>query len=308
MTTTSTSRARGFACALGAHMFWGLMPLYLLLVQSVPSLEFVAWRLIFTLPLCLGVIALRNAGDELRAVLRDGRALLTLLGSSTMIAVNWYFYVWAIQHGYIYAASLGYYILPLVMMLMGLVILKERLSQLQWVAIALAAIGVSALATGALTTLWLSVTMAISFGTYGLLRKKVAAGALVGLTVEAMILTPVALGIVIFYAASEGGSALAQGWPVALAVGLSGPMTAIPLVLFAIAARALRYTLIGFLQFTSPTLVFLLGVTVFGEPLKTAQLACFVMIWIAAGLFVWELLRGRRPPPGDEAASHGAAV
>ncbi len=294
MSRTSDSLSSGLPYALGAHVVWGSMPLYLLLVQSVPPLEFVAWRLVFTLPLCLGFVAATRSWAELAAVLRDRRALLTLLGSAAMVAVNWWLYVWAIHNGHVYAASLGYYILPLMMMLLGLVVLGEKLSRRQWAAVVLAGLGVGILAIGALTTMWLSVSMAVTFGIYGLLRKTVAAGALAGLTVESMILYPVALGIVGWSWATSPTPALAQGWGTALAVAWSGPMTAIPLMMFAIAARRMPYTVIGFLQFSSPTIVFLLGLTVFGEELRPAQLACYVLIWAAAALFTWELLRGRK--------------
>jgi chloramphenicol-sensitive protein RarD len=291
----SPSLRSGLPYALGAHVFWGSMPLYLLLVKSVPPLEFVAWRLIFTLPLCGLFLAMSNGWAELGAVLRDRRALATLAGSAAMVAVNWWLYVWAIQTGHVYAASLGYYILPLLMMLLGLLVLGERLTRRQWAAVLLAGLGVGILAAGALTTMWLSVSMAVTFGVYGLLRKTVAAGPLAGLTIESMILVPAALAIVGYYSTTPAGPALAQGWDVALAVAWSGPMTAVPLMWFAIAARRMPYTVIGFLQFSSPTIVFVLGLTVFGEELRPAQFACFALIWIAAALFTWELLRGRKP-------------
>ncbi len=306
MDSAKQGNASGLFYALGAHAVWGSMPLYLLLVKSVPALEFVAWRLVFTLPLCLLIIALFADFAELVQVLRNRRTMLTLLASSTFIGVNWFLYIFSIQSGYVYAASLGYYILPLTMMLLGLVFLKERLSRRQWWAVGIATVGVAALAAGALTTLWLSVSMGVTFGVYGLLRKTVAAGPLVGLTVESMILMPVALGIVAWYWTTAEGPAMGQGTGVALAVAGSGPMTAIPLIMFATAARRMPYTVIGFLQFTSPTIVFLLGLLYFGEELKPVQLACFIAIWAAAGLFTWELLRGAKPPSGDEVASRGA--
>lgn len=288
------SPKRGLVYSLIAHAFWGLMPLYLLLVHDVPALEFVAWRLVFTLPLCLAALAFTNGFTELRAVLRDKRAMVTLLGSAALIAVNWFLYVQAIQTGHVYAASLGYYILPLTMMLLGLVFLGETLDSLQWGAVALAGVGVGALALGALTTLWLSLAMATTFGLYGLLRKTVQAGPVVGLTLETLILMPAALAICGWYAASPEGSAMSHGWLMGFAVACSGLMTAVPLIMFATAARALPYTVIGFLQFLSPTVVFVLGLTVFGEELKPAQAACYVMIWLAAGLFTWAMVRGRR--------------
>jgi len=290
----------GLLYALGAHAVWGSMPLYLLLVQSVPPLEFIAWRVAFTLPLCLALLAATRGWSQLAGVLRDRRAVLTLLGSAAMVAVNWWLYVWAIQNGHIYAASLGYYILPLTMMLLGLVVLGEKLTRRQWGAVTLAALGVGILAVGALTTMWLSLSMALTFGVYGLLRKTVSAGPLAGLTVETLILMPAALGIVAWQAATPAGSALTQGWTVALAVAWSGPMTAVPLMMFATAARRMPYTVIGFLQFSSPTIVFVLGLTVFGEKLTAAQLGCYVMIWAAAALFTWDLLRGRKAPVAEE--------
>ncbi len=286
------------AYALAAHVVWGSMPIYLLLVTSVPSLEFVAWRLVFTLPLCLVLLSFLFDFKEMKSVLKNKHTMLVLMGSSLTIGANWLLYVYSIQSGYVYAASLGYYILPLTMMLLGMIFLKERLTRPQWVAVALAAIGVAALSAGALTTMWLSLSMAITFGIYGLLRKTVAAGSLVGLTVETLLLMPIALAIIAFYAVSSEGSAINQGWDVALAIGFSGPMTAVPLLLFAVAARRMPYTLIGFLQFSSPTIVFLLGMYLFGEELKPAQLVCFILIWSAAALFCWDLFRRK-----DQAAS-----
>jgi len=284
----------GFAAALGTHAIWGAMPLYLQLVKSVPAVEYVAWRILFTLPLCGAIIAWRGAAREVLTVLRDRKATLTLFASAALIAVNWFLYVWAINSGHVFAASLGYYVLPLLMMLMGLAVLGERMTPLQWAAAALAACGVAVLATGALTTLWVSLSMALTFGLYGLLRKTVNAGSLAGLTIESMILAPVALAVVGWFAAQPAGSALSHGPLIAVAVAFGGPMTAVPLIMFAFAARRLPYTVMGFLQFTSPTIVFLLGLFVFGEKLNPAQLACFVAIWCAALLFVWDMVRGNR--------------
>jgi chloramphenicol-sensitive protein RarD len=270
------------------------MPLYLILVRKVPVFEFVAFRTLFTLPVCLVAVAFARAWPEMRAVLADSKAMRTLAGSAAMVAINWCIYVWAIQTGHVYAASLGYYILPLVMMLLGLVVLGERLTRLQWWAVALAGVGVTALAIGALTTLWVSLSMAVTFAFYGLLRKTVAAGPLAGLAVESVLLAPIASAMVAWYALSPGGSALGRDTVETLAIAAGGLMTAVPLILFAKAARAMPYTVMGFLQFISPTIVFVLGLTVFGEELQPAQLACFVAIWAAAAVFTWGLLRGTR--------------
>ena len=290
MDTTETEHPKtGLWSALGAYLIWGFLPLYLILVRSVPAMEFVGWRIIWTLPLCLVIVAVRKQLPQLRAALTNRRTMGWLLVSATLIAVNWVVYVWAIQSNYVYAASLGYYINPLINVLLGTLLLKETLSRLQWAAVALAAIGVSLLLGGALTTLWISLTLALSFGTYGLIRKQVDVGALPGLTIESLLLLVPASAVTLYYASTPAGSGFAQSTELSLSIMLGGALTAIPLLLFAIAARRLPYSTLGFIQFLAPSIVFILGLTVFGEELKPVQAACFACIWAAAGIFVWDL-------------------
>ena len=285
----------GLTAALGAYVIWGLMPLYLLLVRSVPAFEFVGWRIIWTLPLCLLIALLRKQWPELRAAFAHRRTLGWLALSATLIAVNWVVYVWAIQNGQVYAASLGYYINPLVNVLLGTMLLGERLTRRQWIAVALAAIGVSLLAAGALTTLWISLTLALSFGSYGLIRKQVAVGAVPGLTIESTLLLVPSFGVALYYAQTEGSS-FAVSTELSLAIIAGGAFTAFPLLLFAIAARKLPYSTLGFIQFLAPSIVFILGLTVFGEELKPAQAACFACIWAAAAVFAWDMIARSRKP------------
>lgn len=294
MGDNQTGRGRALLYALMAHCIWGSMPLYLILVDDVPALEFVAWRIVFTVPLCLLFLWRLDQMDQLWACLRNPRTLRTLVASSAMIAINWYLYVWAIQNSFVYAASLGYYILPLIMMLLGMLFLGERLTRAQWLAAGLAFAGVAALAAGSVTTLWLSLVLATTFGIYGLLRKTVAAGPVVGLTVEGLILLPLVAGYLIWQGAAGGGLTFGRDGPETFAIIMGGAYSAIPLILFAIAARALPYTLIGFVQFFSPTIVFLLGLLVFGEDLSAAQLVCFIAIWSAVALYSWEMWRNSR--------------
>ena len=297
MEKTGTQHPKtGLWSALGAYLIWGFLPLYLILVKTVPALEFVGWRIIWTLPLCLLIVAVRKQLPQLRTALTSGKTMGWLLVSATLIAVNWVVYVWAIQNSYVYAASLGYYINPLVNVLLGTLLLKERLSRLQWVAVGLAAVGVSLLLGGALTTLWISLTLALSFGTYGLIRKQVDVGALPGLTIESIILLVPAAAVAWYYAGLPAGSAFTQGTGLSLAIMLGGALTAIPLLMFAIAARMLPYSTLGFIQFLAPSIVFILGLTVFGEELKPAQAACFACIWAAAAIFVWDLWSRSRKP------------
>ncbi|MCP5397370.1 MAG: EamA family transporter RarD [Sphingomonadaceae bacterium] len=283
----------GLPAALTAYFIWGFMPLYLLLVKSVPPPEFVGWRIIWTLPLCLVIVALRKQWPDLRRALADWRSLAFLTASAILIAINWLLYVWAIQSNQVYAASLGYYINPLVNVLLGTVVLGERLSRLQWAAVAIAALGIALLLGGALDALWISLTLAFSFGAYGLLRKQVPAGALPGLTIESAILLLPAAGIAMYYAAGPNGSAFFQSPELSLSIMLGGALTAFPLLLFAIAARRMDYSTLGFTQFLAPTIVFVLALTVFKQPLEPVKLACFILIWIAIGLFSWDLLQRR---------------
>ena len=287
-------RQSGFVAGLSAYFIWGFLPLYLILVREVPPFEFVGWRIIWTLPICLVIVAVRRQGPDIMRALRQRRTLVTLLASSTLIGVNWLVYVWAIQNGQVYAASLGYYINPLINVLLGTFVLGERLTGRQWAAVAIAAAGVALLLGGAITTLWISLTLGLSFGTYGLLRKRVDVGALPGLTIESALLLVPAVAIAWWYAASAAGSAFFQSVELSLAIVLGGVVTAVPLLLFAIAARRMDYSTLGFLQFLAPTIVFILGLTVFDQPLRPVQVACFVLIWTAIAVFVWDILARRK--------------
>lgn len=289
-----SSGKRGFASAIGAYLLWGFLPVYLLLVSSVPPTEFVGWRIIFTLPICLLIVAARRQVASVVSALRHPATLSWLSVSALLIAVNWLVYVWAIQQGHVFAASLGYYINPLINVLLGTIFLGERLTRLQWIAVALAAIGVAILAGGAVTMLGISLTLAASFGLYGLVRKRVPVGALPGLTVESILLVIPATLIVWHHAAGPAGSAFGTDVGLSLAIMLGGVLTAVPLLMFAVAARRLPYSTLGFVQFLAPSIVFLLGVFVFKEPLRPVQLICFAFIWSAAALFIYDLLARRR--------------
>ncbi|RGP40137.1 putative transporter [Altererythrobacter insulae] len=284
----------GLPAALGAYLIWGFLPLYLILVDTVPPIEFVGWRIIWTLPFCLLIVVFRKQLSELKAALTNRKAMTILLASSGLIAINWFVYVWAVQTGEIFAASLGYYINPLINVVLGTLILGEKLSRRQWAAVVLAAIGVAVLLAGALTTLWISMTLALSFGTYGLLRKQVAVGSLPGLTIESALLLPLSAGIALWYASSAGGSSFGQETWLSLAIVLGGVLTAVPLLMFAVAARRMNYSTLGFIQFLAPSIVFVLGLTVFDRPLLPAQLASFAFIWTAIAVFVWDLVAKSR--------------
>lgn len=286
----------GLPAALMAYTIWGLLPLYLLLVQAVPPFELVGWRAISTLLFAIIIVLLRRQWPELRRTLRNRRAMLVLATTATLIGGNWGIYIWAIQQGHVYAASLGYYINPLMNVLLGTLILKERLSRPQWLAVALAIIGVGVLAWGAFATLWISLGLSLTFACYGLLRKQVPIGAVPGLTLESILLLPPSLLLVWWYAMGPAGSSIAVSPALTLSILLGGAVTAIPLLLFAIAARRMSYSALGFIQFLAPSIVFVLGLTVFDKPLQTVQIISFALIWAAVGLFVWDQLNRLRQP------------
>ena len=287
-------RQGGLLLALGAYIIWGLLPLYLQFLRHVPPFEFVGWRILFTLPVCLIGITIARQWSAVRAAISSARTLLIMLASALLIGINWLVYVYAVQTGHVLAASLGYYINPLFNVLLGTVFLKERLTRPQWLAVALAAIGVTLLLFGALDMLWISLSLALSFGTYGMVRKIAPVESLPGLTIESAILALPALGLIAYHAQLPAGSAFGVSGPTDALIAFSGVVTAVPLVMFAAAARRMDYSTLGFIQFLTPTVVFLEGLFIFNEPLRPVQLGSFVLIWAAIGLFVADLLARRR--------------
>jgi chloramphenicol-sensitive protein RarD len=266
-----------------------LLPLYLRLVHEVPPFEFVGWRTIFTVPVCLLIVAARRQYGEVLAALSNPRALGLLLLSAGLIGANWLIYVSAIQARQVFATSLGYYINPLMNVVAGTLFLGERLTARQWMAVAIASAGVSLLAWDARAMLGIALALATTFAAYGLVRRFAPVASLPGLTIETLLLLLPAAGIVAWQAANHGGTSFGTDVRTDFLLPLAGVLTAIPLLLFATAARRMDYTLLGFVQFLSPTIVFALGLFVFHEPLRQIQLVCFVLIWAAAALFVWDL-------------------
>ena len=290
---SSPARPNGLPLALAAYTIWGFLPLYIALLRHVPAFELVAWRVIFTLPLCLAIAAVRRQLGEIARGLADWRVLRLMLASAALIGVNWVIYVAAINGEHIYASSLGYYINPLVNVLLGTVFLGERLSRMQWSAVSLAVLGVGALLLGARDTLGISLALALSFALYGLVRKVAPVGALPGLTIEAILLLPLAAATALWFAHGDASSSFGHDPRTSLLLAGAGVLTAVPLLLFALAARRMDLSTLGFVQYLAPTIVFILGLTVFGETLRPAQLASFVLIWAALALFSWDLWQRR---------------
>lgn len=293
-TVPAAREQRGLPYALGAYAIWGFVPLFFKLLEAVPPVEVLAQRIIWSLPLCFVIMAFRRQIGEYLAALKDWRVLRLLLASSLLIALNWLVYIHAVFTDHVLAASLGYYLNPLVNVLLGMIFLGERLSRLQAVAVVIAAIGVAILLAGALDTLWISLTLALSFGTYGLIRKVVPVGSLPGLAIETTLLLPVSLTAAVYYLWIDDGLGFGASAEISWLLAAAGVVTAIPLLLFATAARRMSYAALGFVQYLAPSIAFLLGLFVFDEPLKPAQLFCFLLIWLSIAVFSFDMWRKMR--------------
>ena len=288
-----SAQPNGLPQALGAYVIWGFVPVYFKLLDHVPPVEIVAQRILWSVPLLLVIMYFRSQLTEYAAIFRHKANLRNLLASATLIATNWLIYIWAVSTDHILAASLGYYLNPLVNVLLGRMFLGERLRSLQLVAVAVAAVGVAILIGDALDTLWVSVSLACSFGLYGLIRKITPVGSVPGLAVETTMLAPLSLAAA-FWFASNGSGSFGDGVETTGLLILAGAVTAIPLLLFATAARRMSYASLGFVQYIAPSIAFLLGVFVYGESLSMTKLACFILIWISIAIFCADAWRNYR--------------
>lgn len=291
---SSTNPRRGYVLGLTAYALWGIFPLYFKLLQAIPEQEVVAQRIlssaIFGLLLLL---AWRHPG-WLRDLLTHPRRIAVLMLSGSLIAANWLIYVWAVNHDRILEASLGYYINPLLNVLLGMLILRERLNRLQWVAIGLAALGVGVQLVQAGGLPWVSLSLALTFGLYGLIRKQAPIAALPGLAVEAWLLVPVSLGWLWLHADAMTMQATFWQTPTAWWLGASGLITLIPLICFNMAARHLPFSTLGFLQYVAPSLLMLIAVFVFDEPLAPSRLVTFGFIWAGLAVYTLDIQRRRQ--------------
>ena len=284
---------RGLAAAVLAYALWGVFPLYWALLAQVPALQIVAHRVIWCAVFVVSWLLLSKPG-WLRHTLRSPVILRWLLTSSLLISVNWGLYIWAVTHHHVVEASLGYFINPLVSIALGVIVLKERLNRAQWLAVAIAAVGVIWLAVHNGSPPWIALTLALSFGLYGLIRKLAAVDAVPGLAIESLLLMPIGLAWLI-WCAVDGSGVFAQGLlgQDALLI-LGGALTALPLIGFAYAARRIPYSMVGILQYIAPTLQLLCGVLLLGEPFSAVQLVGFSCIWVALALYTADGLRPRR--------------
>jgi len=287
----------GLASALGCFGIWGLFPIYFKQLCHVPALEVLAHRVLWSAVLLLGLILAQGQWQALRAEFRDRRRLRFYLLTALLISANWLLYVWAVQHGRILEASLGYYINPLVNVLLGVLFLFERLNPRQWTVVALAAAGVLVLVVGHGVFPWISLTLALSFGGYGLLRKKAGHAATLGLCVETALLAPVALLFLAVLAARGAGGLGTMNGQTDLLLLAAGPVTVAPLLMFLEATRRLRLSTIGLIHYLTPTLQFLLAVALYRESFTTIHLAVFGCIWLGLALYSADAWASYRPQP-----------
>jgi chloramphenicol-sensitive protein RarD len=274
----------GLIQGLGAYAMWGLLPLYFWLIADVRADEVVAMRILWSFGLlALLVLALRR-GQAVIDALRNPRAVRLLTVSAALISANWLIYVWAIHNGHVLETSLGYFLNPLLNVVLGVALLRERLGTAQKVAVGFAAAGVAVLAVGAGGGIWISLSLALSFGFYGFVRKVAPVASFEGLAIETMLLAPFAAGYAAWLA-SHGGLSFGQTSFSTVALALSGIATATPLLLFAGAARRLPLSVLGLLQYLAPTLQFLLAVLFFGEHMTLAHMICFGLIWTGLAIF-----------------------
>ncbi|MDF3937169.1 EamA family transporter RarD [Pseudomonas citronellolis] len=285
---------RGYALGLTAYVIWGLFPIYFKLLERIPALEIITHRAIWSALFGAALLLVWKHPGWWRELRENPRRIAVLGASGVLIASNWLVYVWAVNNGHMLEASLGYYINPLINVLLGLIVLRERLRPLQWVAVGLAALGVAQQVWQLGSLPWVSLVLALTFGFYGLIRKQAPVDALPGLVVETWMLLPLALGWLLLFA--DGPSAHLDFWttPQALWLAAAGPITLVPLVCFNAAARHLPYATLGFLQYIAPTLVLLQAVLLFGEHLSPARLVAFGCIWAALVVYsidIWYRLR-----------------
>ncbi len=285
----------GVITALLAFGMWGFLPIYFKALQQVAASEILVHRILWALPFGALIVAARRQWPEVRGALGHPRTAGFLALSAMFIAVNWLVYVWAVQQSQIFQASLGYYINPLMYVVIGVFLFGERLRPLQVAAVVLAACGVAVLTVSGGQFPLIAITLAVSFTIYGVIRKQTVVGGMPGLFIETLILAPLALGYLALLARDGAAAFGTESLYLNLALMRAGPITVLPLLCFALAARRLALSTIGFMQFIAPTLQFLVGLA-YGERLTTAHAICFTCIWVAVAAFSFDAWRRTRVP------------
>ena len=282
----------GFPAALASYLIWGSLPLYIRAMQHIGALELLAHRILWSVPTAILLIALAANWRDVKAAF-TGSNLRWLAISSLLIAANWSIYIWAVNADRTMEASLGYYINPLVNVLFGMLIFSEKLRKAQWAAVVIAAIGVGIMAFAFGRIPYVALALCITFALYSVIRKKVAVDSRAGFLVEVALLAPIAAGWLVWFATTQpGGRWVGEGgWDIAL-LAAAGPITAVPLILYALAAKRLKLSTIGMMQYIGPTLQFLIALFVFKETFTLNHAVAFGFIWLALVVFTADSLMG----------------
>ncbi|MCB1104920.1 MAG: EamA family transporter RarD [Opitutaceae bacterium] len=287
------SSVRGGLAALACYLAWGIFPVYWYQLASVDAVELIAHRLFWTMAMTVPLLWWRDGLESVYAAFNSGRIILNHALSGGLLTINWLVFVWAVNNGHVIETSLGYFLVPLVNIALGWSVLREKLRRAQWLAIAFAAAGVAWQLWQLGRLPWIALALAGTFGTYGLLRKRSTLGSLPGLTVETLLLAPLA-GAYLMWCTHRGTGALGFAPAnIQLLVLTTGIVTATPLLLFAYGARRLRLTTLGLLQYAAPTVQFALGLWFFAEPFSAARAQSFVLIWIGLAIYTGDALRHR---------------
>jgi chloramphenicol-sensitive protein RarD len=283
----------GLLFGVSAYSLWGAFPLYWPLLEPANPLEIVSHRAVWTLVFCFFVLAATKALKSTLATLKRPKVAAKLFATSVLISINWLVYIWATNNGHVVEASLGYYINPLIIIGFGVLLLKEKMRPLQWVAVSIASIGVLVLTIDYGRLPWIALTLAVSWGSYGLIKKQLGLGALEGLAIETFISAFFYLGYLI-YIGNQGTGQFGDSWGLTILLMSAGAVTAIPLLLFNGSTNRLPFTTIGLLQYITPTLQFSVGVWVRHEDMPTARWAGFLIIWIALTTLALDLVKSSR--------------
>jgi chloramphenicol-sensitive protein RarD len=284
----------GFICLLGAYMIWGGLPIYFRSMAHFSPAELLAHRIIWSVPTGLIFILLARNWHQLAAVM-TARRIACLSASAVLIGANWMIYIWAVSEARVMEASLGYYVTPLFNVIIGAILFSDPLSRIQWGAVLIAAIGVAMMTAALGYVPWVALILSMTFGFYGVIRKQVQVDSRAGFLVEASVLAPFALGGLFWLAAQPGGTVFGEGgWDIAWLM-LAGPITAVPLILFALGAKRVRLSTLGMMQYIAPTIQFLISVVVFAEPFDLPHAVAFACIWSALIIFTLDnVVRERR--------------
>jgi chloramphenicol-sensitive protein RarD len=285
---------KGLIYGAAAYGIWGLLPVYWKALQAVPAYEILAHRMAWSLLFLLLLTLIGRRWEWIRELLARPAAGLTFVCTGGVLALNWFVYIWAVNSARILETSLGYFINPLLYVVLGVIFLAERLRRAQWVAVAIAGVGVGYLTVRYGAFPWVALTLAFTFGVYGLLRKTASMGALEGLTLETSLMFLPAAGFLLYLERAGTGAFGHDGLGTSLLLALGGAATALPLLLFAAAARRIRLVTVGLLQYIAPTLQLLLGVWAYGEPFGRTRLVGFTLIWIALAVYSAEGMLHRR--------------